>query len=157
MRRHVAAVPAAVLAVALAGACADTPPGRAATVPAANTPGVCEEFYAFATAKTDENDPMVAAFLDVLVNGAKYPADRQIAIRHAFAVRQQAAVQPLAGAATDPALRAALQTYADGWADLAAVRSAAGPGRVQPDWQPVLDLCPGVQDRISADLEARGR
>jgi hypothetical protein len=164
MRSRLTVVFAAALA-ASTGACAGTPsattPDRSPAAPAVsaadNNLAVCEGVYTFAMAKADENDPIVAAFLDLLINTAKPPTDRQIAIRHAFYTKQVNAVQPLATEATDPNLHAALQAYADGWADLAAVQSAAGPETIQPNWQPVLDLCPGIQDRIYADLDARGQ
>jgi hypothetical protein len=164
MRPRLTVVFAAALA-ASTGACAGTPsattPDRSPSAPAVsaadNNSAVCEGVYTFAMAKADTNDPTVTAFLDLLTNTAKYPTDRQIAIQHAFYTKQEEAVQPLAAEATDPKLRAALQAYADGWADLAAVQSPAWPKTIQPNWQPVLDLCPGIQDRIFADLDARGQ
>lgn len=108
-------------------------------------------------AKADRKDPTVAAFLDILGDDAERPTDRQIAIRQAFYTKQEEAVRPLATEATDPQLRAALQTYANGWAQLAAAQATAAPGKTQPDWQPVMNMCPGIQKRIFADLDARGQ
>ena len=163
MRSRLTAVLAAALVIS-SGACGGPPsvtaPDRSPAAPAtgaADNAAVCEGVYRFAMAKADEGDPTVAGFLDLLINTEKYPADRRIAIRKAFYTQQAKAVQPLAAEATDPKLRAALQAYADGWAERAAVQSAAGPQSVQPDWQPVLDLCPGTQGRIYADLDARGQ
>jgi hypothetical protein len=154
----------AVLA-ASASACASTPsatsPGQspAASAPssAEDTSAVCDGVHDFAMAKADKNDPMVVAAYEILGEDVNGLTDRQLAILQAYYAKQEKAVRPLASQATDPALRAALQTYADGWAELAATPGPDGPDRTQPDWQPVMDLCPDALERIYADLEARGQ
>ena len=164
MRYHLAAAAfAAVLTISTA-ACAGapstvspdrSPPGRTTSAADSNS-ATCEGVYAFAMAKADQNDTSVAAFYDLLTDAAKYPPDRQISIRYAFYTKQEKAVQTLVARAADSQLRAALQTYADGWTERAAIRTAAGPDTIQPDWQPIMDLCPGIQHRISTDLTALG-
>ena len=152
----------AVLA-ASASACASTPsatspgqsPAASALSSAENTSAVCDGVHDFAMAKADMNDPMVVAAYDILGGDTQHLTDRQLAILQAYYAKQEKVVRPLASQATDPALRAALQTYADGWAELAATPD--GPARTQPDWQPVMDLCPEALERIYADLEARGQ
>lgn len=162
--RLAAALLATVLTVS-AGACAqgapaapgDRSPTAALTRPPDNAARVCEGVYAFAMAKTDPNDPTVTTFLDVFAEPEKFSPDHRIAARYAFFTKEEGAARALATEATEPNLHAALATYADGWAALAAVRTAEGPRSSQPNWQPVMDLCPGVQHRIFTDLDALGR
>ena len=160
--RPVAPLLAAALIVSSA-ACAERPstaspdgsPIAAAPSAADNSAAVCEGVYAYAMTRFD--DPLWSRYFDVVSKPEKFPPDRRVAIRVEFLTKQEKAVQALASEASNPQLRAALQTYADGWADLGAVRTPDGPSATQADWQPVLDLCPGIQERIFADLEAQGK
>jgi hypothetical protein len=162
--RPAAAVLVAALIVTTA-ACADASstasPERSipslTTSSTANKPAECEGIYTFAMTRNDENDPSAEAFFNLLTDPTKYSADQQISIRHAYYTKQEKAVRALAAHAADPQMRAALQAYADGWSEHAAVQTADGPDTVQPDWKPVMDLCPGLEHRISEDLTAQGR
>jgi len=153
---------AAVLVVS-AAACSGSSPTHASgrsTAPSPSLPDnsaeICEGVHDFAIARADKNNKTAAAWLDLTAHPEKYPAKKRIEIRIAFDTQEASEVQALAAKATDPRLRGALQAYADGWTELAADRSAAGPKIVQPDWQPVMDRCPGLQNRIIADLDAMG-
>ena len=91
----------------------------------------------------DPGESAVRYFDNLCNSPTQYPVPRRIAIRQAYYALQEREIRELAATATDPALRAALHTVADGSAELGRDTTPDGPPVGVPDMSPVHEVCGG--------------
>lgn len=121
---------------------ADSPPA-ASTTPSANRDQPCEAVFEWeGITSYDFSKPAVRDFYRRRDNPDQFSVQQQIAIRRAYFTFQEKGYRSLAATASGTQLRTALQSFADGWAELAQDTSVDGPPSDQPDRTELNAHCP---------------